>query len=438
MKFNQHAILTLLAVAIAAAATTDTRAAESQLITPVFISQLAEEMRANHPALQAAYARTNAAGFSIATVRTWDDPMLRGGVVAAEKTMRANDGDLIYGIEQKLPLFGKPRLARNLARAELSVETAGADYQFQTLRSDLAKQLFHTALSETITDIFEHDLRWFDTVVETAEGNYQSGQNRLMNLLQLQNERTRLTTKLETYQQQLIHERARLNRLLNRGLLTPWPSMRLPEVGPKISYSDALVGFAIKYEPKLRMMQRKIETARAAVAVTSRERLPDVSLGAQSRNFSGNGNFRQAEFIVSFNLPLFNASKYRAAIKREEAKLKAVEFDAADYAQSLREEVHDLTVKLDSVRREGIAYRDQIIPRSEQTLASAQAMWESGEVSVRDILDAHRMLLEARLMYAHAVADQYEWLSDLVLCCGLGDFEALQMLETQTESQKGK
>lgn len=437
MKFNRPAIVMLLAV-VAIAATTHTRAAEPQLITPAFISQLAEEMRAKHPALQAAYARTNAAGFSIATVRTWDDPMLRGGVMAAEKNMRADDGDLIYGIEQKLPLFGKPHLARNLARAELTVETAGADYQFQALRSDLAKALFRTALAETVVAVGEQDLGWLDTVVQTAEGKYQSGQDRLMYLLQLQNERSKRTTQLETDRQKLTHEQATLNRFLNRDLQASWPTLRLPEVGPKIVYSDALVGFAIKYEPKLQMMQRQIETARAAVAVTQRERLPDVSLGAQSRNYSGNGNFRQAEFMVSFNLPLFNAAKYRAAIKRDEARLKAAEFDAADYTQSLREEVHGLTVKIDAARRESLSYHNQIIPRSEQALASAQAMWESGEGAVRDLLDARRMLLEARLMHARAVAEQYEMLSDLVLCCGLGDFEALQMLETQTESTKGK
>ena len=41
------------------------------------------------------------------------------------------------------------------------------------------------------------------------------------------------------------------------------------------------------------------------------------------------------------------------------------------------------------------------------------------------------MLLEGKLMYARAVAEQYEMLSELVLCCGLGDLEALQMLNNQ-------
>jgi hypothetical protein len=53
-----------------------------------------------------------------------------------------------------------------------------------------------------------------------------------------------------------------------------------------------------------------------------------------------------------------------------------------------------------------------------------------------DVLEARRMLLEARLMSARAVTDQWQMLSELVLSCGLADLEALQMLERQLGPQK--
>jgi len=59
-------------------------------------------------------------------VRSWEDPMLRVGGMAAERAKRADDGDVFYGAEQKLPLFGKPALARRVARAEFVVESANA------------------------------------------------------------------------------------------------------------------------------------------------------------------------------------------------------------------------------------------------------------------------------------------------------------------------
>ena len=120
-------------------------------------------------------------------------------------------------------------------------------------------------------------------------------------------------------------------------------------------------------------------------------------------------------------------------VQRDEAKLKAAELDLVDYELSVREEVHQLTVKIDAARREAVLYRDQIIPRSQSALDSARSGWEANRSTFRDVLDARRMLLEGRLMQARAVAEQYQMLSELVLCCGLGDMEALQMIGAQPE-----
>jgi len=404
-------------------------------LTPEFINQLAEEMRTNHPALLAAGARTNAAAASLNAVRTWEDPMLRVGGLVAREEMRADDGDVIYGAEQKLPLFGKPALARRVARSELDVESANAAAQFQIRRSELAKVVFRAALAEQVVAVGEQDLVWLQTMAETAEAKYQSGAATLVEVLQVQNERAKRTTQLQTDRENLSHARVSLNRMLNRKLQSPWPSLELPSVAGPVVYNEKLAGFAARYEPKLRMMREQIKLAGAMADATRRSRLPDVSAGVQTRNFSGNGDWRQTELMLSFSLPLFNTKKYRADIQRDEARLKATELDAADYELSLREDIHNLTVKIDAARREALLFRDEVILRSESALESARANWESGRGVFRDALDARRMVLEGRLMYARAVSEQYQMLSELVLCCGLGDLEALQMIGAAPEVQ---
>jgi outer membrane protein TolC len=339
--------------------------------------------------------------------------------------------------EQKLPLFGKAALARSVARAELVVESANADSQFQIRRSELAKISFRAALAEQVVAVGEQDLVWLQTMAETAEAKYQSSAATLVEVFQVQNERAKRTTQLQTDRENLSHAHVSLNRMLNRRLQSPWPALELPPVAGPVVYSDKLVGYAARYEPKLRMMREQIKQASAMVDATRRSRLPDVSAGVQSRNFSGDGDWRQTELMLSFSLPLFNTKKYRADIQRDEARLKATELDAADYELSLREEVHNLTVKIDAARREALLFQDEVIPRSESALESARANWESGRGIFRDVLDARRMLLEGRLMYARAVSEQYQMLSELVLCCGLGDLEALQMIGTIPENQNG-
>jgi outer membrane protein TolC len=402
-------------------------------LTPAYINELAEEMRGKSPALQAAWARTNAAAANVGTVRTWDDPMAHLGGMAARDDMRESEGDLMYGVDQKLPLFGKPDLARRVARAELSTETANAEYQFQVLRRELAKAMFRTALVDEVVVIGQQDLAWLETTTQTMEGKFRASEATLVEVLQLQNERAKQATQLETERDRLSHERVSLNRMLNRGLLSPWPTLELPALAGSVYYNQKLVDFAIKYEPKIEMLRRQIKQAEATVASTRRQRLPDISAGLEARNYTGDGSFRQGILLFSMNVPWVNAGKYRSEVRRDEAKLKAAELDLVDYELSVREEVHQLTVKIDAARREAVLYRDQIIPRSQSALDSARSGWEANRGTFRDVLDARRMLLEGRLMHARAVAEQYQMLSELVLCCGLGDMEALQMIGAQPE-----
>jgi outer membrane protein TolC len=406
-------------------------------LTPAYVNELAEEMRGKHPALQAARARTNAAAANVGTVRTWEDPKAFLGGMAAREVMQADEGDLMYGVEQKLPLFGKPKLARQVARAELSTETAIAEYQFQVLRRELAKAVFRTALVDEAVVIGQQDLAWLETINRTIEGKYRASEATLVEMLQVQNERAKQATQLETERNRLTHERVSLNRMLNRGLLSPWPTLELPALAGPVLYSQKLVDFALKYEPKIEMLRRQIKQAEATVASTRRQRLPDISAGLEARNYTGDGSFRQGILLFSMNVPWVNAGKYRSEIQREEAKLKATELDLVDYELSVREEVHMLTVKIDAARREAVLYRDQIIPRSQTALDSARSGWEANRGTFRDVLDARRMLLDGRLMHARAVAEQYQMLSELVLCCGLGDMEALQMIGAQPEVSPG-
>jgi outer membrane protein TolC len=307
--------------------------------------------------------------------------------------------------------------------------------EFQVRRVELSVALFRTALANRAVLIGEQDLRWLDTLVAAAEARYRSGTASLVEWTQAQNERSKRAAQLQTDLSQLTQQHVVLNRRLGRSLLQRWPTLELPDAAETVRFSLALLNFATKYEPRLHTMREEARAARAMADLTHRERLPEVSAGLVARNYSGNGQFRQGELVLRVSLPWFNRDKYGSATRRDEARAKAAELDAVDYAAELREEVHGLTVKIEAARREALVYRDEIIPRSETAIESARGAWESGRGMFRDVLEARRMLIEARLMHARAVAEQYEMLSDLVLCCGLGDLEALKMLEDKLKTE---
>ncbi|HYG23456.1 MAG TPA: TolC family protein [Verrucomicrobiae bacterium] len=393
-----------------------------------YLSALSEEMRTNNPALRAAQSRTAAAEANVAAVRTWEDPMARVGGTAAEREMRMDDGDVAYGVEQKLPLFGRPKWTRRVAAAEATTELARSEFQFQQMRAEFARTAFRTALASEVVAIAEEDLAWLELMRRTMDSKYEAGQATLVEVLQISNEHGRRTTSLQTERDRLGAQRVTLNRFLGRGHDAAWPDLRLPEVAGPVVFNEKLVEFALRYEPKILVIREQIRQAAAAVEVARRGRFPEIGVGLEARQYSGDGDFRQGMLVFSTSLPWVNGRKYREDVKRERANLRATEFELEDYQAALREEVHLLTVKIDAAQREALLYRDEILPRTRATMETVRAGWEANRGTVREMIEARRMWLEARLMYARAVAEQYEMMSDLVLCCGLGDLAALQML----------
>jgi outer membrane protein TolC len=397
-------------------------------LTPAFVNTLVEELRTNHPALRAVESRARAANFNTNAVRLWEDPMFKfGGVTASQRgPILSEEGDLVYGLDQKLPLFGKAQAARRVAEAEAGSEAARLAYQFQILRRDLTKALFKTALADRAVEIAADDLAWLDTMAAATEEHYRAGTASQVELLRIQNERAKRADQLRTEASRLNHARLTVNRFLNRELNAPLPKLELPPLADVVSYNDRLVDRAADFEPKLHVMRQEIHQAEASVAATRKSRLPDVSAGIEGRQYSGDGGFREGMFTVSLSLPWFNRGKYRSDLARDEARLRAVELDATDHQLSVREDLHNLTVNLDAARREALLYRDEILPRSQQALESAHANWAANRGMFNDVMEARRMLLEAQLMQARAVSEQHQLLADLGLLCGVGDLTVLQ------------
>lgn len=398
------------------------------ILTPALLGQWAEEARAGHPVLRGANARASAARANIESVRTWDDPTFTfGGTVASSRGPNlSEDGNLIYGLEQKLPLFGKADSQKKFADAAQITAQTQADLVFQQLRRDIALASFRLALAEEQLALGAEDVAALETLATLTEHRYRAGNATQVDVLRAQSERAKRADQLRSDTSRRDQARLSLNRLLNRDLYTALPSLRLPEPAPSIPYNSRLVELALRFEPRVKMLRQEIKQAEAAVQVSKRQRLPDVSVGVEGRQYTGDGGFREGTFLVSLSLPWGNRKRYDADVRREQDRLQAATFDAADYEVAVREEIHHLAVEMANARREALLNRDEQVPRAELALKSAMAAWESNQGMFRDVLESRRMLIEARVMQVRAIADQFVAMSELVLCCGLGDLEALQ------------
>jgi outer membrane protein, heavy metal efflux system len=399
-------------------------------ITPELVDRLVVEGQANNPALQAAGARTEAATSAVAAVRTWDDPTASFGLWAptARGFQSSQEGNLIYGLDQKLPLYGRPDLMRKVAAADASREQLASDFETQKLRRDLQAALYGLALSGREEEVAAQDLSWLDTTLEAIDHRYRVGQASQVDWLKAQTARAMATDALKTKATERDHSAFALNRLLNRELHSRWPQVAIPSLQPAIYYTSQLVDAALASEPQLKVMRQESVSAQATADLTHRQRLPDVSVGLEARQYSGDGGFREGTATVSFSVPWVNRNKYGDDWRRDQQRKRASELSAMDYALSVREELHHRVVELDAARREAVLYRDQLIPLAQQTLTSSQAAWENNLGSFQDILDAHRTLLADDLALAGALTDQGSLLSELSYLTGCRDVGALAAL----------
>src|SRR5580700_10043463 len=165
-------------------------ATNAVVISTDYINGLVAEARTNNPSLKAADSRARSATLNAEAVRTWEDPMALVGASAFSPRGfdPAQEGDLAYGIEQKLPLWGRPKLTRRVTQAEVSMRQADVNYHVQQLRRDINKELLATALAERIVDIGEQDLSWLEATVKAVEAKYRDGQAALADTLQVENE----------------------------------------------------------------------------------------------------------------------------------------------------------------------------------------------------------------------------------------------------------
>lgn len=343
-------------------------------------------------------------------------------------------GNIIYGIEQKLPVAGQPALARRMAEAEAAKERLNLNYETQALRRDLTAALADLALADKAIEFAQEDLGWLQTLLDAVDHRYKVGQSSQVEWLKVQTEQAQALDHLKSLEVDRDHRQVELNRLLNRDLDTPWPAVELPAIPPAVPYSDALVNTTVRSEPKLKVMQQEIAAAEAAARLTRRQRLPEVGVGLEARQYSGDGGIRDGALTVNFTVPWFNGRRYDSDIRRDEAMVRASEREADDYTLTLRRELHRLTSDLDDARRQALLYRDKIIPLTEQTLTSARAAWENNLGLFQDVLDTHRMLLDNRLILAQSTAAQVSLLAELTLLTGVKDFAAFAPSADPTQS----
>lgn len=397
--------------------------ARAEIVTPEAARRLAVSLRDRHPGLQALNLRAGAAQAQAESTRQWADPTVRAGGVGytPRGPMASEEGDIALGISQSLPVFGKESAARAVATAEAKTARETSEARVQVLQRDLLERLLQLALVQRGLELTDADHVWLERMLAAQEARQASGGVSAALLIQLRNEVSQTETRVRLQQIEARDAAARINRVLGRPVDDTVARWELPPKAGPIAYRPEWTRQALAAEPRLRVARLQSDEAAARLEATRLSRRPNLSLGLDSRQYSGDGGLRNGSATVSLSLPWFNGDRYQKDLARDRLRFEAANRELADLEAEVALEVHHWITRIEGARIRVELAEGTLLPRIRTALDTATAALSAGSGDLRDALELRRQWLDAESARATALAEQWSAIAELLLTCGWTD-----------------
>ena len=347
---------------------------------------------------QEASPRTTAAFFF--------EHMIQGGDSTAwERTFLGAGNDPMFNIPWPGKLTTAGRRALEEARA--------AGLRFERSKFDLQRRVVESyqewALLGERLRIGETRLALLTAVRAAAEGRTSAGRGAQYESLEAHTQEDLARNALESLRARVPVERARLNALAGRGADEP---LDLPAGMPAprtLAHSEAeLIRLAAEKSPEVLALAREMEAGKEAIHLAELEFVPEFGL-------SGGADLGGIAQTIGgmITMPILRYEAIRGGIEEARARLEAASAmrrqASSDAAARMLLDLRGLS----DTERQITLFQGSIIPRADMAQASARAGYTSGAVSLRDLLESSRMLLDAREMLAQLLAEREKLLADL-------------------------
>jgi len=173
------------------------------------------------------------------------------------------------------------------------------------------------------------------------------------------------------------------------------------EVAFEVPTLDSLAA-NLSTQPELQAAEAGVRASGARIALAKAERIPDVKVEALYHRLevSGQNTF---DLGISIPMPLFNRNQGRLREARSEtlAAEARVRNTANQLNLNLRESYVALTTALDNLK----TFRNQILPRAEIVLKSAELRYASGDSALTEVLPVRRDWAVVHLSYLETLRE---------------------------------
>lgn len=360
-----------------------------------------------NPQIQARRQRVEAAAQKVPQAAALKDPMVGVTVFPFYPYVQQTAGGRMQTelmVSQEIPWKGKLRAQADAAEAEVNMaraELAAAEFE---VIEQVKRAYFELYFVQRSIEITSRSRGLAVQFRDIAEAKYRAAQVSQQDLLRADLEISNVDTELVRLHQQLQSGQARLARLLHVSPDTP---VRTVAELPQEAIPDDLQRLyerAIAARPELHAQLAAVQRDRFNVELARLQYFPDVTptfgWGAMTSNRALSpvaDGLDNLTIGVSANVPIYRG-KLNAGVREAEAATTA---DAREYdnlRDRTQEEVLDLFAQVTSQQELLRLFREEILPKADQTLKVSIAAYESGQVDLLQLIDNWQELLRYQIM----------------------------------------
>lgn len=337
------------------------------------------------------------------------DPKLQYTYFGESIETRTGPQEAIYSMSQTVPWLAKLDTRKALARSEAETLSHVHQQGVLTLRRDVATVYAEAAYQAKAVQSTEANLELIDDMRAIVEERVRGGAS-LNALLRLEVELERTRDQLDLFRQ---------NRYTQRTLLAALLSIEESELGELVEVSVAtdalpsdrsLLARLEVHSPELHALKQHANSATCRADLSRLDRYPDFTFGLnyiqvdEGSSMASDAGEDPWNVSVAVSLPIWEG-KNRSAIRSANAERRATEQQYQYRVIQLKAELSALlSRRADNIKRMQ-RYEAQLIPLAEQSLENSRSAYESDQLSVLELIDSERALLELNLNYARAAAN---------------------------------
>ena len=355
-------------------------------------AQALERMRAEHPQAQVLALRVRELEAS-----TRERSLLANPTFSYTREDAGPATDDFFVVTQELPLRGRLGLLADAAEHEVTAAAAHADADLLTFETDLRLAFANLLFSQERIATLEDGLAAFNRLVEVLRTREEAGEGSSFDRLRAEREVADVAIDLETVLIDRLKAQVRLGSFFARGS----DPTRLQAAGrlmddTTVPALDLLVSQALSRRSDYRALG--LEGARwdTESRAAKRLRFPETAVAAGvKRSAVANTTDSGYAITASVSIPLFNRGQ--AQVARAEAGGARVHAERRVLGTRIERDVRAAHAAASQYGSLVDRYRVASVERAVELVAIATAAYEEGEYGILELLDAHRVRLDAQL-----------------------------------------